>query len=82
MADPWLFLEEVADELRTSIGTVRYWVKAGKIRSYRPGRRRMVRRSDLEAFVARSVTVDKEGRPADPQPVTDDHGGAGRPTPK
>lgn len=50
-----LFLEDVAAITRVSIETVRFWIKRGRLASIRPGRRRMVRREDLETFLARSV---------------------------
>ena len=51
MVNSLLFLDEVAQETRASISTVRHWVSTGKLPSVRPGRRRMVRRADLERFV-------------------------------
>jgi excisionase family DNA binding protein len=54
MPSEFLFLEEVASEIRTPLSTVRYWVMIGKLPSIRPGRRRLVRRSDLERFLAAS----------------------------
>jgi excisionase family DNA binding protein len=47
-----LILEEVAELTRANIETVRFWIKEGKLRSLRPGRRRLVRRLDLESFLA------------------------------
>jgi excisionase family DNA binding protein len=46
-----LLLDEVAREARVSLSTVRFWIGAGKLPSVRPGRRRLVRRSDLDAFL-------------------------------
>lgn len=34
------------------MGTVRHWVTTGKLPSIRPGRRRLVRLSDLERFLS------------------------------
>jgi excisionase family DNA binding protein len=51
MSNALLLLEEVAQEARATISTVRHWVSTGKLASVRPGRRRLVRRSDLEAFL-------------------------------
>jgi excisionase family DNA binding protein len=47
-----LILEEVAELTRAKLETVRFWIKCGRLRSLRPGRRRLVRRQDLEAFLA------------------------------
>lgn len=48
----FLILEEVAELTRAKLETVRTWVKLGRLSSIRPGRRRLVRRQDLEAFLA------------------------------
>lgn len=55
-ADTYLLLAEVARETRTTVSTVRYWITSGKLPSVRPGRRRLVRRTDLDAFLASSAT--------------------------
>ena len=47
-----LFIEEGAQERRVAISTVRHWISTGRLASVRPGRRRMVRRVDLDEFVA------------------------------
>jgi excisionase family DNA binding protein len=49
----YLLLEEVAALSRASMHTVRRWVQSGRLPSSRPARRRLVRRCDLEAFLAR-----------------------------
>jgi excisionase family DNA binding protein len=49
-----LILEEVAELTRAKLETVRFWIKQGRLRSLRPGRRRLVRRQDLEAFLAKA----------------------------
>ena len=46
-----LLVGEVAHECRASVSTVRFWIRTGKLRSLRPGRRRLVRRGDLELFL-------------------------------
>lgn len=55
-AETYLLLAEVAKETRTTVSTVRYWIASGKLPSVRPGRRRLVRRTDLDAFLASSAT--------------------------
>ncbi len=47
-----MILEEVAREARTSVHSVRHWIRSGKLASIRPGRRRLVRRADLERLLA------------------------------
>jgi excisionase family DNA binding protein len=53
-----LQLEEVAQIARVSVSTVRHWIKAGRLPSLRPGRRRMVRRTDFERFLGASPAND------------------------
>jgi excisionase family DNA binding protein len=52
MPSPYLLLSEIAEETRTPLSTVRHWIATGKLPSVRPGRRRLVRRADLDAFLA------------------------------
>jgi excisionase family DNA binding protein len=52
----FLLLDEVARECRASVASVRYWIASGRLRSVRPGRRRLVSRE--ERFIATG------GRPA------------------
>lgn len=47
-----LTLGEVATMCRTVISTARWWVHIGKLKSIKVGRRRLVRRVDLDAFLA------------------------------
>jgi excisionase family DNA binding protein len=54
MPNQFLFLEEVAAETRATLSTVRHWIAVGKLPSVRPGRRRLVRRADLERFLEAS----------------------------
>lgn len=51
-----LTLEEVAAITRAPLNTVRDWIKKNKLASLRPGRLRLVRRSELEAFLMASET--------------------------
>jgi excisionase family DNA binding protein len=58
VAPDLLQLEEVAQLARASVSTVRHWIRSGRLRSVRPGRRRLVPRADLDAFLARDVTAE------------------------
>jgi excisionase family DNA binding protein len=66
MPSEFLFLEEVASETRTPLSTVRYWIITGKLPSIRPGRRRLVRRSDLDRFLAASGDSSAASTPPSP----------------
>ena len=47
----YLLLEEAAEIARTTVPTVRFWIQMGKLRARRPGRRVLIRRRDLLAFL-------------------------------
>lgn len=69
-SDELLTAEQVAKTLKVKAETVRSWIKSGSLRASRPGngmhpgRKYRVRRSDLDAFVAKS-----ERWPAPPEVV-------------
>jgi excisionase family DNA binding protein len=48
-------LKEVALVTGLSVNTIRAWAHAGKIPTIKMGRRRMVKRNDLEAIVSSGV---------------------------
>jgi len=65
MASELLLLVEAAERARVSVETLRFWIRTGRLASVRPGRRRMVRRDVLEAFLQRdSLAERKESRRA------------------
>ncbi len=53
-----LFLEEVAELMRVPVSSVRYWIRKGRLQSLKPGRRVLVRRTELQDFLARSERGD------------------------
>ncbi|AKF08668.1 hypothetical protein DB32_005817 [Sandaracinus amylolyticus] len=44
-------IEEVASAARAPVGSVRDWIARGDLRAQRPGRRVLVRRRDLAAWL-------------------------------
>jgi excisionase family DNA binding protein len=58
----FLTLEECATEARVSRSSVRHWLRTGKLRSVRPGRRRLVERSEFERFLAASFRKAEAAR--------------------
>jgi excisionase family DNA binding protein len=65
MPNEFLLLVEAAERARVSVETLRFWIRTGRLASVRPGRRRMVRRDVLEAFLQRdSLAERKESRHA------------------
>jgi excisionase family DNA binding protein len=55
----YLLLDEIAAIARASVDTVRRWIRSGQLPSVKPGRRRLVRRGDLERFLARDTLVER-----------------------
>jgi excisionase family DNA binding protein len=62
-AHEFLLLHEVARECRAPLASVRHWIATGRLRSIRPGRRRLVLREDLDRFLA-SGEADARVAPA------------------
>ena len=46
--DPWLTVQQVADDLNIHPATVRSWIKTGRLAAVRAGRTWRVRRSDVD----------------------------------
>ena len=55
-----LDLREAAKELRVSIHTLRAWIHQKRLAHVKLGRRVLLRREDLEAFVKQSVVEAKK----------------------
>jgi excisionase family DNA binding protein len=47
----WLTLQDIADELKLHIETVREWVRTKRLAAYRVGRDYRVKRADLDKFL-------------------------------
>ena len=63
-APEFLTVEEVAALLRVEPGSVRRWFATGRLASYKFGKLRLVRRPDLEAFIASCREAPgRRGRP-------------------
>jgi excisionase family DNA binding protein len=56
----YLLVAEVAALARTSVDTVRAWMRSGRLASVKPGRLRLVRRVDFEAFMAGDRLVERK----------------------
>lgn len=54
----YLLIGEVAEITRAPVWTVRCWIRAGLLPSTRPGLRRLVRRDDLEKFLAKDILAE------------------------
>lgn len=47
----FLTYDQVSAALHVSVSTIRYWVSAGKLNAYKPGRHPLIKATELEAFV-------------------------------
>jgi excisionase family DNA binding protein len=57
----FLTLDEIAVITRAPLSSVRGWIRHGRLPATRPGRRVLVRRADLDAFLA-AAAVRVAGR--------------------
>jgi len=57
----YLTLDEVAVITRAPLSSVRGWIRRGRLAATRPGRRVLIRRADLDAFLA-AAAVRVDGR--------------------
>ena len=60
MAQEWLTIEEIAEELRVSEETVRRWIRTKKLKALSIGRGYRIRRKDYEDFLDRRSTEIEE----------------------
>ncbi len=51
-----LTVDEAARVARTATSTIRHWLQIGRLRSVKPGRRRLIRRSDLAALLETPIS--------------------------
>jgi excisionase family DNA binding protein len=61
----WLTVEEIAQELKVPLDTVRSWIRRKELKAYRPGREYRVKREDLERFLKESATIDDDSQNKD-----------------
>lgn len=64
----YLLVTEVAELARASVDTVRTWIRSCRLPSVKPGRHRLVRRADLEAFMATDRLAERKQRPCPSDP--------------
>ena len=62
MATEWLTVEEIAQELKMHVDTVRGWIREGKLKATRFGRDYRVKREDYEQFIRERTTPDDKDK--------------------
>ena len=63
MSTEWLTVEEIAQELKMHVDTVRGWIRDGKLKATRFGRDYRIRRKDFDKFIedrTRPTDADSE----------------------
>jgi predicted site-specific integrase-resolvase len=58
-ADENMHFEEVKERYGFPIGTLRHWARTGRLPTFRIGRRRFVRRSDVERLIAEALEQER-----------------------
>lgn len=80
----FLTLDEASQLVGTPKPTLRFWIRCGRIRGYRPGRRVLVERSELLAFLRGAEVAarnrQKQGRRARTSPAPHEGDGHGSPS--
>ena len=56
----WLTAEEIAEDLRIHVTTIREWIRKKKLRAAKFGRDYRIKRQDYEEFIAQHYDIDKE----------------------
>ena len=61
-ASDLLLLPEVAEICRATVPSVREWIRTGRLKASRPGRRILIRRADVEAMLAAAAMRSTNAR--------------------
>lgn len=62
MSKDWLTADEVADDLRVHVSTVREWIRQKKLRAAKFGRDYRIKRVDYEQFIEKHYNVDEDNQ--------------------
>lgn len=58
LSKDWLTADEVAEDLRVHVSTVREWIRQKKLKAAKFGRDYRVKRKDYEEFIEKHYNVD------------------------
>ena len=62
MSKDWLTADEVADDLRVHVSTVREWIRQKKLKAAKFGRDYRIKRVDYEEFIEKHYNVDGDSQ--------------------
>lgn len=58
LSQDWLTADEIAEDLRVNVSTVREWIRQKKLKAAKFGRDYRIRRKDYEEFIEQHYNVD------------------------
>ena len=62
MALEWLSVEDIANELKVTIDTVRVWIRKKQLPAYRVGRDYRIKREDYNKFLDARFTLSDDSK--------------------
>ena len=62
LSKDWLTADEVADDLRVHVSTVREWIRQKKLKAAKFGRDYRIKRVDYEDFIEKHYNVDEDNQ--------------------
>lgn len=62
LSKDWLTADEVADDLRVHVSTVREWIRQKKLKAAKFGRDYRIKRVDYEEFIEKHYNVDEDNQ--------------------
>jgi len=60
LSKDWLTADEVAEDLRVHVSTVREWIRQKKLKAAKFGRDYRIKRKDYEEFIEKHYNVDND----------------------
>ena len=60
LSKDWLTSEEIAEDLRVHVSTVREWIRQKKLKAAKFGRDYRIKRKDYEEFIEKHYNIDNE----------------------
>jgi excisionase family DNA binding protein len=58
LSKDWLTADEIADDLRVHVSTVREWIRQKKLKAAKFGRDYRIKRVDYEEFIEKHYIID------------------------
>ena len=62
LSKDWLTADEIADDLRVHVSTVREWIRQKKLKAAKFGRDYRIKRVDYEQFIEKHYNVDEDNQ--------------------